>query len=67
MKTYFKRFKSTGRISHRYRVTKLITGNYTIETAILDSTDFEMNINFPIFKTEKQAEKYLADRFELEE
>ena len=69
MKTFIKRFKSSGRISHVLRVCKLITGKYGIETKIASDrkgNTFVLNINLPLFDTEEEAYSYLEKNYEKE-
>lgn len=67
MKTYIKRFKN-GKISHYLRATQIITGKFAIETRNFNKSDFVVNMNYPMFDTLEDAEKYLSIVFrEMEE
>lgn len=59
MATYIKRFKS-GKISHFLRPCKIITGKWAIATRNYNKPDFIVNMNYPLFDTEQQAEDYLS-------
>lgn len=55
---YIKRFK-TGKVSHYLRPVQLITGRWAIETKIYNKSDFVVNMNYPVFDTFEDADKYL--------
>lgn len=59
MKTYVKRFKN-GKISHYLRPVKLTTGKYATETRSYKKAEFETNINYPLFDSLPDTEKYLS-------
>ena len=55
---YIKRFK-TGKVSHYLRPVQIKTGKWAIETKNFKETDFIININYPLFNTLDEANKYL--------
>ena len=63
MKVYYKLFKSTGNISHYLTAVQLHSGKWAIATKPYRRSDYEVNINYPLFETQAEAEKYLSDKF----
>ena len=67
---YAKRFKTSGRISHYFKICQLVTGKYGISTCKFnaycgpDTDNFIWNISLPLFDTQEKAEKYLKDNYE---
>lgn len=61
---YIKRFKSSNRISHYLKTIKLVTKKYSIATKNRNKNKWELNINFPVFETKQEAEKWLSNHFE---
>lgn len=64
MKTYYKTFLSTGRISAYLIAEQLHSGKFAICTKPFNRDYYEMNVNYPLFDTREQAEKYLSENFE---
>ena len=64
MKTYCKTFLSTGRICAYLTAEQLHSGKYAICTKLINRDYYEVNINYPIFDTREQAEKFLSENFE---
>ena len=63
MKVYNKVFKTTGNISHYLTAVQLHSGKWAIATKPYRRSDYEVNINYPLFETQAEAEKYLSDKF----
>lgn len=64
MNVYYKTFASTGRISHYLTAVQLYSGKLAIGTRSYSGTEFEANINYPLFEDQTEADKYLRDNFE---
>lgn len=64
MKTYYKTFLSTERICTYLTVGQLHSGKFAICTKPINRGYYEVNINYPIFDTKEQAEKFLSENFE---
>ena len=64
MNTYCKTFLSTNRISHFLTAVQLYSGKWAIGTKPYNGNFYQENINYPIFDTQAEAEKYLNDNFE---
>ena len=63
MKAYYKLFKTTGNISHYLTAVQFHSGKWAIATKPYRRSDYEVNINYPLFETQAEAEKYLSDNF----
>lgn len=55
---------SSGKISHYLRPMQLVTGRYAIATSNIYPDNFTMNMNYPIFNSEKEVKEYLDLNFE---
>lgn len=64
MATYYKTFISTGRISHFLTAVQLYSGKWAIGTKPFCGSFYTENINYPLFDTQAEAEKYLSANFE---
>lgn len=59
-KVYCKKIKSTGRKSHYLTAVQLQSGKWAIATKPYKRSDYETNINLPLFESQAEAEKYLS-------
>lgn len=62
-KVYCKKFKSTGKLYCYLTAVQLHSGKWAIATKPYRRSDYEVNINYPLFETQAEAEKYLSDKF----
>lgn len=64
MKEYSKTFLSTERISHFLTTAQLHSGKWAICTKAYNESVYHENINYPLFDTQEEAERYLSENFE---
>ena len=64
MTEYCKTFLSTGKISHFLTAVQLYSGKWAIGTKPYNGNVYQENINYPLFDTQAEAEKYLSENFE---
>ena len=57
---YVKRLKKSNKIFVFLRPCKLVTGRYGIETMLIKSTQFDLNVNLPFFKNYNSAVQWLS-------
>ncbi len=61
---YVKRLKKSNKIFIFLRPCKLVTGRYGIETMLVKSAYFGLNVNLPLFKDYNSAVQWLSIHYE---